>query len=96
MKYLTTDKHPELKEGIEVIKHTISLLGATEYKTSEGYGIFTIPEFKHDLDKGYIKELQEPEFTKDDMIDFANDFISNYKVMDGKEQLEIYLKQRNK
>ena len=60
MKYITTDKHPELKEG------RIIDADYPAYFIVDGNRIF-----KDDIKDGFIKELQEPEFTKDDMMNFA-------------------------
>jgi hypothetical protein len=63
MKYITTDKHPQLKDGIEVggfIKGS--------YLVFTNDGIYTELHLQKCIEKGYIKELQEPEFTKDDLL----------------------------
>ena len=70
-KYITTDKHAEFKEGIILEKEYIDALGGkqeTKYFISPLQFVrlhsSTIKRF---LQKGYIKELQEPEFTRNDM-----------------------------
>ena len=92
-KYITTDKHPELKEGVIIFK------GLYSYRTN--FFLELRNEFDVDtwLEKGYIKELQEKEFTKDDMIEFAK----FAKVRKEMSQLHLtwdsefneWLKQRN-
>lgn len=76
-KFITTDKHPELKEGLNIIP-TCHNDQITEYcieikldKVGNRVIDVMVREIDYLLAKGYIKELQEPEFTKDDMIDFA-------------------------
>lgn len=94
MKYITTDTHPELKEGIE-IKYWEN---DSTWRTATT-GLFRLTELQKDaeLREGYIKELQEPEFTKDDMIEFAFWALSeqdNYEKETIK--LDDWLNQRNK
>jgi len=69
-KYITTDKHPELKEGIIF---NGSMLGNCS-ALSHCRAYMNMEELHDSLQMGYIKELQEPEFTKDDMIRFATYF----------------------
>lgn len=62
-KYITTDEHPILKQGLIINKNIIN---------SESI-IMTITDLDRNfqLNQGYIKELQEPKWTDDDMIEFA-------------------------
>jgi hypothetical protein len=81
MKYITTDKHPEFKKGVE-IKFDDEIL-------TSGYGVyyeenFTVSHYtvkkefkKHWIEKEYVKK-KEPKFTKDDMIEFAQYYRSGY------------------
>lgn len=66
-KYITTDKHPELKEGLIFKKDKHDNLYLDDYPT------ITIQNGKADLDikAGYIREIQEPKWTDDDMIGIA-------------------------
>ncbi|GAG11655.1 unnamed protein product, partial [marine sediment metagenome] len=67
MKYITTDKHPELKEGVKIgyyeDQYEIKLSNKTFYAGQ--------PCIDAWLSNGYIKEVEEKEYTKSDMIDFA-------------------------
>ena len=63
MKYITTDTHPELKEGIML---EYSTHGQQHYTGSNMYHA-THHQVKALLEKGYIKEVEEKEFTKSDM-----------------------------
>ena len=66
MKYITTDKHPELKGGRII--------------DAEHSAYFVVDKnrpFITDIEKGYIKEVQEPEFTKNETIDFARHYAFN-------------------
>ena len=65
-KYITTDKHPELKEGI-ILKWG-SDQPAGLYSQN---GMYIESPIDSGLENGYIKEVQYPEFTKDEMIDFG-------------------------
>ena len=61
MKYITTDKHPELKEGIELDSTGGDFWAFKLAKTNQSIS----RNAKNDwLKKGYIKELKKPEFTK--------------------------------
>ena len=73
MKYITTDKHPELKGGLilEFAENKSCLL--LNYT-----GFYLEVGINETLEKGYIKELQEKEFTEDDMIDFVHWAVRNY------------------
>jgi len=67
MKYITTDKHPELKEGI-VLKGN-----GHQYECRLGYKIFFAgqPCIDEWLNNEFIKIVQEKEFTKSDMNDYG-------------------------
>jgi len=68
-KYRVTDKHPELKEGIVFSQKYVS---DDEYlSTSETLIIIESDIFKL-IDKGWIKEIQKLEFTKDDLLSFGD------------------------
>ena len=62
MKYLTTYDHPELKQGIEISQAQDGI-----YYSQAGFAQFTEHQIKAMLESGKIKEVQEKEFTKDDM-----------------------------
>ena len=66
MKYITTDKHPELKEGI-----TIHETSEGDYISFLGFAKFSKVQNDHQLGVGHIKEVEEKEFTKSDVIDFG-------------------------
>ena len=57
MKYITTDKHPELKKGLEIIFNDYNSRWQTQT------GLFRLTEMLKDavLIEGYIKDLQEPQ-----------------------------------
>ena len=90
MKYITTDKHPELKEGVIIDDKKLKLGVICLHLFSD----YDLELWEHD---GLIKELQEPEFTKDDMIEFAFWVLGeqdNYEKETIK--LDDWLKQINK
>ena len=68
-KYITTDKHPELKEGIQFKTSGSRKDMLVSYKNQTVYiAKFDIDEL---IEDNFLKELQEPEFTRDDMLWFA-------------------------
>jgi hypothetical protein len=70
MKHITTDKHPELKAEIIFIED--ELCNGTAF-FSRLCGLRINHHEKDDwFSRGWLKELQEPEFTKDDMIRYAS------------------------
>ena len=73
MKYITTSKHPELKEGL--IFEYWSDSAQWVCGPSKFYKVM-VNQLEALLEKGYIKEVEEPEFTKtdiEDAIDFATE-----------------------
>ena len=73
MKYITTDKHPVFKEGkkldVDLINELSHMLG--------------IPAFNTCIEKGYIKELEEKEFTKSDVIGISSKAFREYFNQSG-------------
>lgn len=75
-KYITTDKHPELKEGLIFGKWLKTSMGVHFYSDEDNrestlHSVETVPEL---ISLGYIKEVEEKEFTKSDMLSFAEYF----------------------
>ena len=90
MKYITTDKHSTFKPGI--ILHTDvsgNLVDDSLYCIIYKGAIDTNIKYEH------IKELQEPEFTKDDVLEFGQFYHSNFFVGIS-QSFETWLKQRSK
>ena len=109
MKYITTDKHPELKEGIEILpiiegeENIISEYVITIKFNIHGNMIPISLIAMGQLEEfGYIKELQEPEFTKDDVKIMSCEFaiyIVRYCTDRDETYPKLYdewLKQRNR
>lgn len=69
-KYITTDKHPELKEGI-------ALTFSDNRIVYEGFYL----EIRLDsaLEKGYIKEVQDQEFTRDQLKEIVHGIFGGNK-----------------
>ena len=66
-KYITTEKHPQIKSGFVFKTDSHGNLYLDDYPTiriDAGYADMNIKS-------GYIKELQEPTWTDQDMIDFG-------------------------
>ena len=73
MKYITTDKHPELKEGLILESNycfdiIINYGAAADIKDNNTMKYSS----SYMLEKGYIKEVQEKDWTDADMIEFTN------------------------
>jgi len=64
-KYITTDKHPVYKAGIIIEDYSTDFI---EDKT--GYCRISKLVIDSSISLGYIKEVQEPAWTDDDMIEF--------------------------
>ena len=88
-KYITTDKHPELKEGIILFINGDELI--SENATVE------IHNEDECVEEGYIKEVEENAFTKDDMLDFViwfDEHIQGYEEYD--DYFNGWLQERTK
>ena len=92
-KYIVTDKHPELKEGV-IFEQSLSR--PDMYVSAKPNDTTYIPDFDTVmlLEKGFICEVQEPEFTRDDMIAFAVDYVHGNTMEAEEDQLEIYIKNK--
>jgi len=92
-KYVTTEKNPTFKSGIEV-KST----GAKYYITIDVINSatwFNNDSIKILLEKGYIKEVEPKEFTKSDMIVFAKYYKGNYPMLGNLNILDNWIKRKN-
>ena len=92
MKYITTNKHPELKEGIEFDYWDND---STWRAKPSNFYTCTDEQFQHLIEKGYVKEVEGKEFTKSDMIAFQlwNNIMTKNGVIND---LKIWLNQKNK
>lgn len=94
-KYKVTDKHELLKKDI-----TLEPNVDESYFSSAWAHVFDGSEIKDWNDSGWIEEIQELEFTKDDMISilnkYDNDYVTNSGSCDFKELLKewIYFKEK--
>ena len=68
MKYITTDTHPELKEGIIIYK------GISDYRSDFFMSLCNTFNIKTWEAQGYIKEVEEKEWTNSDMQSYAEWF----------------------
>ncbi len=93
MKYITTKDHPELKEGIEF-----------DHEQNQGScvfargGVYFEQDVKHGLSTGHIKEVEEKEFTRSDILDFGKFFTdrrANNYCLSLDEEFNQWLKQRS-
>jgi hypothetical protein len=89
-KYITTSKHPELKEGV--------LIDFNGFFDIDGWTIYNKDlKIESWLEKGYIKRLEEKEFTKSDMIDFVDWFDDNHgesKYISWPDCFDLWLKSK--
>ena len=95
-KYITTELHPELKEGI-IFEQSQNRNSYCVHPATDKSSLYMEQHTKKGLEKGYIKEVQEPKWTDQDMIDFVN--ITNHKCgyMDSlKAALEQFEIDKNK
>ena len=92
MKYITIDKHPDIKEGTIFRKSE----GRTQMYVSETSCITYITESDLDesIEKGYIKEVEEKEFTKSDMIEFYIHVVRPSSLAISKDVFNEWKKQR--
>jgi hypothetical protein len=92
-KYKTTSKHPGYKEGL-IIK-----LSSNDNSYLEDHDYDFYYDFPIDLalKKGWIEEIQEPEFTRNDMIEFAKYYqecrSKRYNIT-KEYSFELWLKQK--
>ena len=95
MKYITTKENPIFKEGIEFekIKDSINSTG-TWVNVMDGLHKVSPIILDQWLKKCYIKEAEEKEFTKSDMIEFARDFERGFHSYEA--AFDKWLKQRDK
>ena len=94
-KYITTKENPTFKEGIEFeMKNEFSakilILGAG---VNLHLGEISINKL---LNLKYIKEAQEKEFTKDDVMEFGEYMLIDATPDTDKEIFDKWLKERNK
>ena len=85
-KYITTSKHPELKEGVILIKNSGSEWCI--HKAIEPSFLYAEYNITIGLEKGYIKELEPKEFTASDMESYAS-FAADH---DRYDCLDLWLK----
>lgn len=78
-KYIVTEKHPVFKEGC-IIKKSGTIETDKGHCTCTTYNLICNGVFidhildlpiAENIEDGWIEEIQKPEFTKDDMIEFA-------------------------
>ena len=70
-KYITTDKNMYLREGHNVVLNKYIYNNQIQKHIEKESHYWNLGEKLFDdwLEKGYIKEVEKPEFTKSDMID---------------------------
>ena len=95
-KYITTEKHPIFRDGIEfaISDHgSYDMCNFAIHGTTQKFykGLFDC-NWELWLSLGYIKELQEPKFTEDDMWECWIAAENNAK----KQSFDTWLKNRNK
>ena len=87
-KFITTDKHPELKEGTIVFK------GVSNYRTNFFTHLCNEFNLQTWISQGYIKEVEEKEYTKSDMIEFFEWSSGAFGKKEGKNAFYNFINQR--
>ncbi len=90
-KYETTQEHPDLKEGIILTE----IDNQYEFKLGHKTFFTGVPCIKVWISKGYIKEVEDLEFTKSDMIDLIK-FDLNSVEWTPKQVFNDWKKQKSK
>ena len=93
MKYITTDKHPELKEGIK-FKECTGVDNYVKYSSKRRFYFLSHNQLQAEISKGYIKEVEEKEFTKSDMIEFSIHVVSPVSLAVRKDVFTEWQKHR--
>ena len=103
MKYITTKESPIFKEGIQLRASFICDENHDNIEFLNGEDKITLPKpkFKVWLNKGYIKEVEEKEFTKSDgaeaILYFHNSYeSSDMSIEEARNVFNDWLKQRDK
>ena len=86
--FITTSKHPELKEGVGL--QTKAPHSGSAWFTPNGVSFFKETIEMHHI-KGYIKEVQKPEFTKAAMIEFARWYSNHDFDVSGIEIVDLWI-----
>ena len=85
MKYKTTYDHPELKQGLEINWYEDD----EKYYTSVGHWSATQSQMNYQLDQDFVTIVQEPEFTKDGVVDIASKAFNVYQRQGCKKPLNF-------
>ncbi len=89
-KYRVTDKHPEIQEKV-----ILSPEGDTYYSASKAIAYDT-EQIERLLEHGWIEEIQQHEFTRDDMINFCTFFESLTGTPHYRNELDKWIKENKK
>ena len=93
-KYITTKENPILKEGLNIDNTESTQIGIHYFETDRSLHI-NDDVLKDWLNNGYVKEVEEKEFTKSDMVEA----IGQAHILgpwSAKEIFNDWLKQRDK
>jgi len=79
-KYRVTEKHPGLKIDCTISELKYDTIGGFRVILYEDKYMAYIPlsEFEYQIKDGWIEEIQEKEFTKDDVIDILIKYNEGY------------------
>jgi len=97
-RYRVTKKHPELKPGNTIEEYHEN--GCQEYALNGGIAIEINPNIiPYYLTEGFIEEIQESEYTRQDMLDlleFADsDYVQRSGLLDWDAIIEEWIKSKN-
>ena len=91
--YVTTKENPIFKEGIKFKSESHSYISIRFSRNQDVKEL----EISTLLEKGYIKEVEDKQFTKSDMIYFARYYVNQAEVnLSGIEIVDRWIKQRDK
>ena len=85
MKYKTTYDHPELKQGLEINWDE----NDEKYYTKHRFWSATPTQMDYQLDQDFVTIVQEPEFTKDGVVDIACKAFDVYQQQECEEHLNF-------
>ena len=94
-KYITTKSNPIFKEGVNIDKTESTQIGIHYFEPEKTLHI-NDDVLRNWIEKGYIKELEEPEFTKSDILAIVGDWLKTERGTPFDQYLDNRIKNRDK
>ena len=90
--YITTKEHPEFKESVKLTGNE------SQYEFPLGHKTFYCGQHTIDLwlKKGYIKEVEKPEFTKSDVLEIVGDWLKTERNIPFDQYFDNRIENRGK